>query len=240
MSQHYNFSYNPQHRSRAPQPRERATKKSLSPDLVIKPPTEYTSCATQLVRIKTSKSRGLNRAYLTKQNTDTMAGDKQTRVVVGRKMRGRHLKNTRARLEEDMDLDDARVVNEEWGRDPWCCEQCYDFVMNANNDNLENIEYLREVFPDVKDLAKKEVYFGEEASDEDLKAMGLLYDSEEAEKVMQVLNETALYTSLVLPRATVYESDSESDSELDELWEIVGGKRQPVEEGSEWDVMSEF
>ncbi|KAF3913119.1 hypothetical protein AA313_de0202007 [Arthrobotrys entomopaga] len=265
MSQHYNssYNYNPQHRSRsAPQPRERATntKKTLSPEILIKPPTDsITSCATQLVRTKTSKSRNLTKAYLSKTNLVNpnplgdpainmavpVEGGKQNRgvVTIGRKMRGRHLKHTRIRLEDDMDLEDARMVNIEHERGPWCCEYCYDAAVNAHNDDLENVEYLRQVFPEVRDIAKREDYIGEAVSDEDLKAMGLLYDSEEAEQVMQALNEKTLYTytSLVLPRsATVYESDSESDSDLDEVWELVGGKRSPVEEGSEWDVMSEF
>lgn len=67
--------------------------------------------------------------------------------------------------------------------------------------------------------------------------MGLLYDSEDDhESVMEIQGPATPVSRTPYMTAVSFLSDSD----LDELWEIVEGRRLPVEMRGEWDIVSEF
>ncbi|KAF3929522.1 hypothetical protein ABW19_dt0203290 [Dactylella cylindrospora] len=144
-----------------------------------------------------------------------------------RRTKSRNTKGRRFFLDEEMDLDEARMVN-------------LDKIYNFEEDDLWREEYEcwqegidRENCPYMWPTKEKAVEAGD-VSDEELRAMGLLYDSED-EALPEITNDVATVpcTPLVMPRTPTSEAD------LDELW-IVVEERRPIAERGEWDILSEF
>lgn len=146
---------------------------------------------------------------------------------------------------EEMDLDQARLIN-------WENEQNFerhDVVFEEDwptEDEVIYGEYLKTVFPEfraaLKDRLRKGLMEDQKVvSDQELRNMGLLYDSnsdseEEQERALESRgpNTPVSRTPYLTPMSFL------SDSDLDELWEIVEGRRLPVEMRGEWDIISEF
>ncbi|KAF3312820.1 hypothetical protein TWF173_006851 [Orbilia oligospora] len=212
--------------------------------------------ALEILTKKTSLSRQavLNSMMLSSRNIHTTpkmiessspssSGEK---VTIGKKTKSRRKGNMGWRdYNEEMDLDQARLIN-------WENEQNFerhDVVFEEDwptEDEVVYGEYLKTVFPEfrasLKDRLRKGLMEDQKVvSDQELRNMGLLYDSnsdseEEQERALESRgpNTPISRTPYLTPMSFL------SDSDLDELWEIVEGRRLPVEMRGEWDIISEF
>ncbi|KAK6332025.1 hypothetical protein TWF718_002563 [Orbilia javanica] len=169
------------------------------------------------------------------------------RVTVGKKSRRRKGNSAGRDYYEEMDLDQARLIN-------WETDQNFerDDVFYADTsvteDQIVHREFLRTVFPGFRELDDRlergrgymqGVGLGSWVSDQELRDMGLLYDSEEDEEHEHVMEDQGPATPVACtPYITAM--SLASDSDLDELWELVEGRRLPVEMRGEWDIISEF
>ncbi|KAF3926906.1 hypothetical protein ABW20_dc0105490 [Dactylellina cionopaga] len=235
MSQHYSLRHKPNfQRERHYRP---STRPSPIPEETALERYEAPSTNPYVLQINPRPRGALLPTFSNVKLSNTnpkMTREKQTKVVVGRKMKSRNLKGTRIRLEEDMDLSQARMEN--WDR-YYNSEADEARYLDWDDEyELENGEYLRTIFPSLRDFAEDRA-LGEVLGDEELRAMGLLYDSEdEHEHDVETVDQafTVPCTSMVAPRTPASEAD------FDELWELVEGRRLPTEERGEWDIVSEF
>ncbi|KAK6353046.1 hypothetical protein TWF696_005037 [Orbilia brochopaga] len=201
--------------------------------------------------------RGLKaapRAAVDRDNCDAVV------VAVNKKnkgSKGRSLKGRRAWLDGEMDIDDAKLVN--WDHemnferdDVWEQELC------DGSDDEGQLEQLRTLFPDAQVGGEKNTNLGDALSDEDLRALGLLYDSPDEEAEMELAHSTHSHSHPHIcehieavmermpdtPRATPYtpEGSAADAADMDEVWVIVGERvvRVVPEAPSEWDVVSEY
>lgn len=164
-----------------------------------------------------------------------MTEESNERVARGKKMRGRK-KGWGRDFGEEMDVEQARLIN-------WENEQNFerhDVVFEENRlteDEVEHGEYLKTLFPGFRGrgLAEEVVAVG----DQELRDMGILYDSSEDENDRSRGPSTPVSVPLT-PHMTATAMPFLSDADLDELWEMVEGRRLPVEMRGEWDIVSEF
>ncbi|EPS41248.1 hypothetical protein H072_4871 [Dactylellina haptotyla CBS 200.50] len=249
MPQHYSLTLREQHRPNKHSDFERkyclhcfgANKSSPRPETPWEI-YETASANPYAIQVLTDKCAKTRRDILSSLNTKKvpstnpkMTREKQTKAIVGRKNRSRNLKGTRVPFDDEMDIHQARLLNIDREYNDEEDLIYYDHEI-FEPSKIEKIEYLRAIFPDLRDIAE-DMALGDAASDEDLKAMGLLYDSEdEHEHFMETPNQAVPVscTPLFSPMTPTYESD------LDELWEIIQGRLLPVEERGEWDIVSEF
>ncbi|KAF3913865.1 hypothetical protein ABW21_db0203191 [Orbilia brochopaga] len=172
--------------------------------------------------------------------------------------KGRNLKGRRTWLDDEMDVHDADLLN-------WDHEM--NFERRDVYEEREELKYgeadeeqlarLRTLFPDAHVDRTRNVDMGDALSDEDLRALGLLYDSPEEDAEMEGTHSTHSHSHPHIcehieavmenmpdtPRATPYTPDgSATDArDMDELWVIVGEQVVRVPEvPSEWDVVSEY
>lgn len=158
--------------------------------------------------------------------------------AAGRRTKNRNSKGRRLYLGGEMDVHEAKMANWEsdcimYEDDVWVEDGNYGGERTGWNDGEPAIGCYDACYEQLGDDVI-------EATDEELRAMGLLYDSEEEEyehdtpsSTNEVL--TALSTPLVMPRTPMSEA-----ADLDELWIVVEDRRLPVDERGEWDIVSEF
>ncbi|KAF3181466.1 hypothetical protein TWF788_006466 [Orbilia oligospora] len=213
--------------------------------------------ALELLPKKTSLSRQavLNSMMLSSRNINTTpkmiesSSPSGEKVTIGKKTKSRRKGNLGWRdYNEEMDLDQARLIN-------WENEQNFerhDVVFEEDwptEDEVVYGEYLKTVFPEFRAALKERLRNSKGLVEADrrgeLRDMGLLYDSnsdsdsdseEEQERALESRgpNTPISRTPYLTPMSFL------SDSDLDELWEIVEGRRLPVEMRGEWDIISEF
>ncbi|EWC47124.1 hypothetical protein DRE_03493 [Drechslerella stenobrocha 248] len=180
----------------------------------------------------------------------------------GKGGKARNLKGRRAWLDAEMDVEDARLQNVEREAtvDVEDEEETEEEVMGQE---VMGQEYLATLFPDAS-FPRRTVdagnVLGGALSDEVLREMGLLYDSDE-EDVRTIErsyvgelagdepgdgsdDESAVPDTPLVRAAGTPAPELEAAMDMDELWVIIGEQvvrvARPVEEGTDWDVVSEL
>ncbi|KAK6506088.1 hypothetical protein TWF506_011011 [Arthrobotrys conoides] len=267
MRNNYTLIHKPQHRPNLPDHNQKYCTwchpaKGVNPEKASTSWEQYeTICsnpyALEILTQKKSLSRQavINSMMLSSRNslstttTTPKMIESNERVTVGKKTKNRKKGNAGRDYHEEMDLDQARLIN-------WENEQNFerhDVVHEENwptEDEVLHGEYLKTVFPEFRVMKERfrrglvgEVVLGGGVSDQELRNMGLLYDSgsdEEEEEEDQYFPEMQDPSTPVSRTPYLTPMSFLSDSDLDELWEIVEDRRLPVEMRGEWDIISEF
>ncbi|KAK6524871.1 hypothetical protein TWF281_011772 [Arthrobotrys megalospora] len=196
--------------------------------------TDKTSLSRQAVlNSMMNNSKNTNKNPKMIQDSTATTATERMAVAVGRKSKGR--KRVGRGYDDEMDLDQARLIN-------WEADKNFerrDVIFEENEPTMDEVvhgEYLRTIFPSFRERVE-DAALGGVVTDQELRDMGLLYDSDDEHEHFMETQEPATpvaCTPYMTPRSPV------SDSDLDELWELVEGRRLPVEMRGEWDILSEF
>ncbi|KAK6346272.1 hypothetical protein TWF730_010602 [Orbilia blumenaviensis] len=251
---HYTLIHKPQHRASKHTAWEKKfctycqPPNSSSPEAKSLPWEHYeTICsnpfAIQILTDKTSLSRQAVLNSMLSANNNRKTAPKmvdplsERATVVGRKAKGR--KRSGRDYSDEMDLYQARLIN---------CDSDLNFERDdviweedgPTEDELVHGEYLKTVFPGFRAaVLSPRAVVGEPVSDEELRAMGLLYDSEDEHEHEHPMMGSVTPVSCT-PFLRPVSPGSDSGDDMDELWEFVEDRRLPVEMRGEWDIVSEF